>query len=288
MKPQALVAGSCLFALILSACLQAPVDDSPLQTFPTLPTTTVVQPASTTTTTAIEPDVVALARDERLSERYRYDVYGPTSGSVVPVTVIIPDIDGRDDVQALAERLAESSVVIVISYDGPTRGGRFPDPVLSAVCGLGVAATADKFGGDPSAVTMVGLGFGALSSFLAIQQADLYRPDDCEIPVLPRRLVAISGTWDPLALADSAPAAMAALMGGSPEDAPGTWNLLDPLPHIATVIPITFVEALLTVETANFLEHLTANGFDIDLVTPRSPTDGAVTVEDAVAAITGG
>ncbi|MBK5268927.1 MAG: hypothetical protein JJE47_16025 [Acidimicrobiia bacterium] len=221
-----------LIAMMSAACIAEPIERSPLNTYPPIDGSTnpSVIPNPTTSVPPERVEVITLARDQTLAGSIRYDVYGPEQGTELPVVVIVHDLDGAEQATELGRALATENIVIIPRYDSPIRGGRFPDPLSAASCALALASDAAAFGGDPEQVKVIGAGFGALAAFIVLTTDDLYRPTSCEYTgsVRPARLMAIGGTWSPSQLAADAFDAMNVFMGGTAEQAPATWELLNP------------------------------------------------------------
>lgn len=220
-------------ALFMTACVAEPVERSPLNTYPPADTTVPTGLSTTVPVTVASGarEIITFAKDRQLGGSYRYDVYGPDRGDLLPIIVLIHDLDGPDSMRALTEALAETHIVITPKYDGPVRGGRFPDPLAATACALVLAADGTAYGGDPGDVTIIGTGFGALAAFLVVNSAALYLPTDCATgdQVRPVQLVGIGGTWSPEVLAERSFDAMSTFMGGTPTQVPASWALLDPL-----------------------------------------------------------
>lgn len=219
--------------LVMTGCVAEPLDQSPLNTYPASDTTRPTPTSSTPTPPSsleVPVAVITLAKDQPLAGRFRYDVYGPDSSAELPVVVFVHGLDGKQEIASLARVLAETNILIVPQYESPARGGRFPDPLSVTTCALGLAGEAEVYGGDPSNVTILGYGFGALAAFIVASADGLYLPPDCEFTATatPRRLIAIGGSWSPDRLASDAFDAMTIFMGGTPTGAPATWSLLDP------------------------------------------------------------
>jgi acetyl esterase/lipase len=218
--------------MVSAACIAEPIERSPLNTYP--PINTSAGPVVTSTKSSSLPpervEVITLAKDQPLAGSIRYDIYGPDRGAELPVVVIVHDLDGADQATDLGLALATENLVIIPHYDSPVRGGRFPDPLSAASCALALASDASVFGGDPDQVTVIGAGFGALAAFIVLTTDDLYLPTSCQYAgaVRPTGLIALGGTWSPSQLAADAFDTMNAFMGGTPEQAPSTWELLNP------------------------------------------------------------
>lgn len=225
-----------LIAMMSAACIAEPIERSPLNTYPPIdgPTNPAIIRNPTTSVPLERVEVIALARDQTLTGSIRYDVYGPEQGAELPVLVIVHDLDGAEQATELGLALATENIVIIPRYASPIRGGRFPDPLSAARCALALASDASVFGGDPDQVQMIGAGFGALAAFIVLTTDDLYLPASCEYTgsAKPARLIAIGGTWSPSQLAADAFDAMNAFMGGTAEQAPATWELLNPDQYI--------------------------------------------------------
>ncbi len=251
--------GAATMIVLLGACGTEPVSDSPLNTYPTdTASPTTAAPVTTTTDTLQPTEVVMLAKDQPFSGSFRYDVLAPDRSGLLPVVVLIHDFDGRTDIETLATSLAEDAIVIVPTYAGPARNGRFPGPLTVTACALALAGDSSVYGGDPSNVTVFGIGFGALAAYIAANTGDLYLSPECDFktPVVPSHFIGLGGTWDPTALASQAPDAMAAFMGSSPTNGPATWLLIDPYQYTdPTVTRITLLQG------ANDLDQAAADGF---------------------------
>ena len=282
-----------VMGLVVTACIAEPLDQSPLNTYP--PTSSI--PISTTAALASPPtsegdavdraiDVITLAKDRPFAGRFRYDVYGPDSALNAPVVILVHDLAGVAEVTDLALTLAEQHVVIVPHYDSPVRGGRFPDPMSVTACALAMATGADVYGGDPTDVTVFGLGFGALAGFVVANTATLYLPGECEYSEMasPKRLVALDGSWSPDALANDSFDAMATFMGGTPQQVPATWALLDPNQYVDAVdLEITLLRGAHDLDasvTDTFAGYLLAEGWPVTVGiiaghTSRSAASGA-------------
>lgn len=219
-------------AMVSTGCIAEPIERSPLNTYPPADSSTDQMTVSSTSS-SLPPErieVVTLAKDQPLAGSIRYDIYGPDQGAELPVVVIVHDLDGADQATELGLALATDNIVIIPRYDSPVRGGRFPDPLSGTSCALALASDASVFGGDPNQVKVIGAGFGALAAFIVLTTDNLYRPTSCEYTgsVKPTGLIAIGGTWSPSQLAADAFDAMNAFMGGTAEQAPSTWALLNP------------------------------------------------------------
>lgn len=259
--------------LAATACIAEPLDKSPLNTYP--PTSSI--PFSSTTTLATPPptsqsdpiDVITLVKDRPFAGRFRYDVYGPDSAIDTPILIFVHDLDGVAEITDLARTLAERNIVIVPHYESPVRGGRFPDPLSVTACALAMATESDVYGGDPANVTVLGVGFGALAGFIVANTTTLYLPTECESAemALPDRLVALGGSWSPDALASDSFDAMATFMGGTPQQVPATWALLDPDQYAEPMtIEITLLRGahdLNASVTDTFAGHLLAEGWPV-------------------------
>ncbi len=228
-----------------------------------------------------------LAKDQSISGSSRYDVFAPDRSGLLPVIILIHDFDGRADVQALAIALAEDSIVIVPTYASPAHNGRFPEPFTITACALALAGDPLLYGGDPSAVTVLGIGFGALAAYIVANTGDLYVSPECAAtaPVVPSHFIGLGGTWNPQALATQAPDAMAAFMGSSPTDGPATWALIDPYQFTdPTMMRITVVRGAndadwaLTDEFTTYLEETGLEPFSviIDGQSSRSAVTNAI------------
>ena len=282
-----------VLGVIAAGCIAEPLDQSPLNTYP--PPTSI--PLSVTTTAPRPPaaggdaterpiDVITLAKDRPFAGRFRYDVYGPGSALSAPVVVVVHDLGGAGEVSDLARVLAETHIVIVPQYDSPVRGGRFPDPLSVAACALAMASESDVYGGDPTDVTVLGVGFGALAGFIVANTGELYLTAECEYADMasPKRLVALGGSWSPEALANDSFDAMATFMGGTPQQVPATWALLDPgLYGSPTPVGITLLRGAHDLDasvTDTFAGHLLAEGWPVAVGiiaghTSRSAMSGA-------------
>lgn len=218
--------------MVSASCIAEPIERSPLNTYPPIDSSTnpTIISNKTTSVPSEHVEVIALARDQTLAGSIRYDVYGPDQGAELPVVVIIHDLDGAEQATELGRALATENVVIIPRYDSPIRGGRFPDPLSAASCAFVLASDSSVFGGDPDQLIVIGAGFGGLAAFIVLTTNDLYRPTSCEYTgsVRPARLIVIGGTWSPSQLAADAFDAMNAFMGGTVEQAPATWELLNP------------------------------------------------------------
>lgn len=266
-----------VLGVIAGGCIAEPLDQSPLNTYP--PPSSI--PFSVTTTAADPPtsgddnsigssvDVITLAKDRPFAGRFRYDVYGPDSALDTPVVIVVHDFGGVAEVTDLARVLAETHIVIVPHYDSPVRGGRFPDPMSVAACALAMASESDVYGGNPTDVTVLGVGFGALAGFTVANTGDLYLTAECEYAEMasPERLVALGGSWSPDALANSSFDAMATFMGGTPQQVPATWALLDPAQYGSpTPVEITLLRGAHDLDasvTDTFAGHLLAEGWPV-------------------------
>lgn len=270
-----------VMGLLAAACIAEPLDQSPLNTYP--PTSSI--PFSATTTLVGRPstsesdeigdvidnaiDVITLAKDRPFAGRFRYDVYGPDSTVNAPVLVLVHDLAGYAEITDLALTLAEQHIVIVPHYESPVRGGRFPDPLSVTACALAMATESDVYGGDPTNVTILGVGFGALAGFIVANTATLYLPTECEFAEMapPARLVALGGSWSPDALANDSFDAMATFMGGTPQQVPATWALLDPNQYVEPVdLEITLLRGAHDLDasvTDTFAGHLLTEGWPV-------------------------
>ncbi len=281
-----------VMGLAAAGCIAEPLDQSPLNTYP--PTSSIPL-AAPTTLTPLPPtssddtiDVITLAKDRPFAGRFRYDVYGPDSAVEAPVLILVHDLAGVAEIADLAITLAEQRIVIVPHYDGPIRGGRFPDPLSVTACALATAADSDVYGGDPTNVTVLGVGFGALAGFIVAHTAALYLPSECEFTEMtsPDRLVAVGGTWSPDALANDSFDAMATFMGGTPQQVPATWALLDPNQYVEPLnVELTLLRGAQDLDasvTDTFAELLLAEGRQVVVGiiaehTSRSALTGAQT-----------
>ncbi len=270
-----------VMGLLAGACIAEPLDQSPLNTYPptsSIPfsaSTTLVSPPSTSESDQIGAviegaiDVITLAKDRPFAGRFRYDVYGPDSTVDAPVLVLVHDVVGSAEITDLALTLAEQHIVIVPHYESPVRGGRFPDPLSVTACALAMATESDVYGGDPTNVSILGVGFGALAGFIVANTATLYLPIECEFAEMapPARLVALGGSWSPDALANDSFDAMATFMGGTPQQVPATWALLDPYQYVEPVdIEITLLRGAHDLDasvTDTFAGHLLAEGWPV-------------------------
>jgi hypothetical protein len=262
-----------VMGLVAAACIAEPLDESPLNTYP--PTSSI--PSSATTTLARLPptsqgeaiDVTTLAKDRPFAGRFRYDVYGPDSAVDVPVLILVHDLGGVAEITDLALSLAEQHIVIVPHYESPVRGGRFPDPLSVTACALAIATESEVYGGDPTNVTVLGVGFGALAGFIVANTTTLYFPAECEFAEMasPDRLVALGGSWSPESLASDSFDAMTTFMGGTPQQAPATWALLDPNQYIEPMdFEITLLRGAHDLDAAvtdTFAGHLLAGGWPV-------------------------
>jgi len=266
-----------VLGVIAGGCIAEPLDQSPLNTYPppgSIPfsvTTIAASPPTSGGGDAVDSsvDVITLAKDRPFAGRFRYDVYGPDSALNTPVVILVHDLGGVAEVAHLARVLAETRIVIVPHYDSPVRGGRFPDPMSATACALAMASESDVYGANPTDVAVLGVGFGALAGFIVANTGELYLPAECEYDEMaaPERLVALGGSWSPDALANDSFDAMATFMGGTPQQVPATWALLDPAQYGSpTPIEITLIRGAHDLDgsvTDGFAGQLLAKGWPV-------------------------
>lgn len=262
-----------LVMVLATACIAEPLEKSPLNTYPpaeSIPSSSPTTQPTPAPVTADQPiDVITLAKDRPFAGQFRYDVYGPDSAIDLPVLIVIHDLDGVAEVKDLALTLAEQNIVIVPHYESPVRGGRFPDPLSVTACALGMATESDVYGSDTTNVTVLGVGFGALAGFIVTNTDTLYLPTECEFRKMasPRRLIAVGGSWSPEVLANDSFDAMATFMGGTPQQVPATWTLLDPNQYVdpmpLEVILLRGAHDLNPTVTDTFAGHLLAAGWPV-------------------------
>jgi hypothetical protein len=132
-----------------------------------------------------------------------------------------------------------------------------------------MASESDVYGGNPTDVTVLGVGFGALAGFIVSNTSELYLTAECEYSALasPERLVALGGSWSPDTLANDSFDAMATFMGGTPQQVPATWALLDPDRYGSpTPVEITLLRGAYDLNasvTDTFAGHLLAEGWPV-------------------------
>ena len=210
----------------------------------------------------------------------RADVVAPRTRGPWPVVVFLRGGPGglgaRSGYAAFIDRLASTGVVVYNAdyRDTPAFGAQWPRAFDDAACAVRVArATAARYGGAGSSVTLVGHSMGAYVGSVVALSADAFA-SSCLArgQGAPDTFVGISG---PYRLAEpNLQGEFSEVLGGSPAQASGAWHSADPFAWVGRRPGVRFrlihgsqdptvdVAASVSLETA-----LLNAGFDTSLTT---------------------
>src|SRR5262249_19896044 len=135
-----------------------------------------------------------------------------------------------------AERLAEAGYVTFnIEYRLTGDGGNFPNEVQDCYCALAfVRANATRFGVDPARIA--GLGYSAgghLVSMLGVDRDTDVQPDCAAGPTTQLAAVVSGAGPQDMAKLPQLGGAVAAFVGGTPDQIPQVYADASPLDHVA-------------------------------------------------------
>ena len=211
-----------LLALATVAC----TGESPPTTTPPAPSTTAPPTAGT----------ITLHERIAFTELLVLDVFEPPKDGLRPVAVLVHGggwVGGeRADLTDLARYMAGEGVLVYnIPYRTIALGGTFPEPYVDIGCGVAFArSTAQEYGGDSSAVTLIGYSAGAhLGAVVALAGDDF--SGACTVTDeshQPDGFIGVAGPYD----SDQYSPLLIPFFGGSRDEAAEAWAAGNPYNYI--------------------------------------------------------
>lgn len=211
-----------LLALVTAAC----AGESPTETTPPAPST--IAPPT--------PGAITLHERIAFTGLLVLDVFEPPGDGLRPVAVLVHGggwVGGeRADMTDLARYMAGEGVLVYnIPYRTIALGGTFPDPYVDIGCGVAFArSTAQEYGGDSSAVTLIGYSAGAhLGAVVALAGNDF--SGACTVKDeshQPDGFIGVAGPYD----SDQFSPLLIPLFGGNRDEAAETWAAGNPYTYI--------------------------------------------------------
>jgi dienelactone hydrolase len=181
--------------LLLAACGTTPIEDEP-------------DAATPTSADGRSADLV-VTRDVAIADVTTADIFAPRDADGVPVVIMLHGTEGlRSKMEPLAVEVASTGAVVVlpswpvITERPPLESTEdiFHEQTAAAVCAVRfVDVTATEFGGDPTAITVVGHSGGApLGARVALVEEPPWPGIDCYPESRPRvdRFVGTGGDYD--------------------------------------------------------------------------------------------